>query len=64
MTNKTRYAIGLAMGIFGIAFLLLNALDYLLKWDQIGFAILPIGIMLALIGAGFMESAKRNQKKQ
>jgi hypothetical protein len=48
--SKRKYTIGLTISIFGISFLLLNTIDYIMRWNQISSAISVIGIMLAVIG--------------
>jgi protein-S-isoprenylcysteine O-methyltransferase Ste14 len=63
VANNTRHAIGLAMSIFGVALLVLGAVDYIVKWNQISSGITGIGIMLAVIGAGLVRSTKGDQKK-
>ena len=55
-SDRTR---GIMMGVVGVLFLLLNALDYLLGWNSIHSSIGVIGIVLAVIGAGIV---KRSQK--
>ncbi|MFZ5515401.1 MAG: hypothetical protein ACOY90_02105 [Candidatus Zhuqueibacterota bacterium] len=61
MTHKTRYTIGLVIGILGIVFLLLNAADYVMRWNQISSGISGIGIALTVIGAGLMVRTKGNR---
>ena len=61
--NKRRYTIGLTISIFGISFLLLDAIDYIMRWNQISSAISVIGIVLVIFGSGLSKRAKEDQKK-
>lgn len=61
MTAKTRRSIGLILVILGIAFLLLNALDYVMRWNQMDSSVSAIGLMLAVIGSGFLRRARESK---
>ena len=61
--NMTKRTVGLTMAIVGLVLLILNALDYLLGWNQISSAFTPISVMLALIGAGLARYPKKDQQK-
>jgi protein-S-isoprenylcysteine O-methyltransferase Ste14 len=51
-TNDFQRMIGLVLAAVGMLLLVLNAIDYLLGWNQIGSWMSAIGMMLAVIGAG------------
>lgn len=65
MANKTRRIIGLTLVSIGIALLVLNVLDYVLRWSQMDSSVSAMGLMLAVIGGGLLRGAKeaRPEKK-
>lgn len=51
MTNKRKRAFGRTLAILGMSLPILNAVDYVIGWNQISSAVSAIGLMLAVIGA-------------
>jgi hypothetical protein len=55
--NKKKVS-GLVMAVTGLIILLLNALNYLFGWNwSQGAATVPIGVMLAVIGAMMVRNS-------
>lgn len=61
-TNKSRRIIGITLGVSGMALLMLNAIDYLMRWNQINSGIPAIGMMCTVIGAGLIKRIEVDRK--
>ena len=64
MTNRTGHLTGLIMVISGIALLMVNALDYVMHWNQLDSSISAIGLMLVVIGGGLLRRTKEGLQGQ
>lgn len=62
--NYSRRTTGLTLAILGLVFLILNALDYVMGWNQMSSAFTAIGIMLCLVGAGLARCPQDTQKQR
>ena len=60
-TKRTRIA-GVVMGLAGVAVLTANAVGYLSSRERSNPALVPIGIMLAVIGAGLVRRGRRTEE--
>lgn len=63
MKANTRQIVGIILIIAGMSLLILNALDYVLGWNQISSAISAIGLMLVIFGVGFAGYWRKTKKK-
>lgn len=64
MKNKRKHAIGLLMSIMGLIVLIVNALDYLLQWNQFSGAWTAIGLVLVVIGGGLVRNNRNDKPEQ
>lgn len=56
MAATTKRMLGLALAILGLAVLILNAADYLLRWNRISAGLAAIGLMLVFVGASLART--------
>lgn len=64
MTPNTKRTFGLALAILGVAFLLLNAADNVMRWNQISSAVSAISLVLVVVGAGLTRRPRSDRQEQ
>lgn len=63
MTNQTKHFIGMVMWILGLILIVLNAIDYIVGWNQIESGVSGIGLMLILFGLGLYRFNRENPQQ-